>query len=206
MDPQRAVAKRVQQHPAVLPLDGETDSPNNHCELLKVLIMFDGGSRGNPGSAGAGAIVTISSRDKQSQPSTTTVAVTKAKKIRVRHYLGRATNNEAEYSGLCKGLEATLQELKEFRRANKSIPRLEVHLVVQGDSQLIIKQLTKEYRCKHPGLQVYLAQARRLVDEISKICVLKIDYQHVLRAYNSVADGESLPRLQHYYYLYPLLF
>eukprot|EP00977_Amphora_coffeiformis_P015333 scaffold4510_cov183-Amphora_coffeaeformis.AAC.18 len=163
-------------------------SPND--ALIQVLIMFDGGSRGNPGSAGAGALVNISTRIDTTKKSTTVYQLTK--KICVRHYLGEGpTNNEAEYCGLCKGLETTVEELKAFQSANQSSLETPfgVHLVVQGDSQLIIKQLTKEYRCKHPGLQFYLAQARSLVDEISKICVLHIDYQHVLREYNSVADG-----------------
>lgn len=75
-------------------------------------------------------------------------------------------------------------------RRDDPTTRLEVQLTVQGDSQLVIKQLTREYRCKHPKLQVYLNQARRLVEDLSQLCLLRIEFQHVLREYNSVADGK----------------
>lgn len=64
-----------------------------------------------------------------------------------------------------------------------------VDVIVQGDSQLIVKQLRGEYKCKHPTLKVYYAQVHELVQNLSKLCTLTIEYQHVLRAYNSIADG-----------------
>ena len=67
----------------------EDDHDHDH---WKVSIMFDGGSRGNPGNAGAGALVAISSKDVSSSRKTASFA--EKKKIRVRYYLGRATNNE----------------------------------------------------------------------------------------------------------------
>lgn len=91
---------------------------------------------------------------------------------------------KAEYCGLVKGLEAARDEVRSFGSVN-------VHIIVQGDSQLIIKQLTGDYQCKNASLKVYLAQARKLVGEMSQLCTaLKIEYKHVLRAYNTIADGK----------------
>jgi len=199
-DKKRKAVDRVDNIPATIEEEEATDdddltTPNN--ELVKVLIMFDGGSRGNPGSAGAGALVNISAqkdgKSTQKTSSSTATVYRSIKKIRIRHYLDEdATNNEAEYCGLCKGLETTLEELRAFQSARRrSLGAFGVHVVVQGDSQLIIKQLTKQYQCKHPMLRRYLDKARSLVDEISKICILHIDYQHVYRENNSVADGKS---------------
>lgn len=157
---------------------------------LKISIMFDGGSRGNPGIGGAGALVTITSKTDGSSTDFET------RKIRVRHYLGRSTNNEAEYCGLCQGLETVLREVKQLKSSSKDIKepsavdtKLKVDLIVQGDSQLVIKQIKKEYKCNQPSLRVYLAKVRSLIDEIGQFCELKADFEHVLREFNSVADG-----------------
>ena len=89
-----------------------------------------------------------------------------------------------------KGLETTLQEVTNNCNTNPQSKTFQVDVIVQGDSQLIIKQLTGEYRCKNESLKVYNAQVQQLVENISKLCALTIEYQHVLRAYNAIADGK----------------
>ena len=84
-------------------------------------LYFDGCSKGNPGMAGAGAVI----YDEQLIEVWSTA-----------HFVGNhSTNNEAEYTGLLIGLR-------------KSVDLGIDHLLVRGDSQLIIRQLKGEYKVK----------------------------------------------------------
>ena len=94
----------------------------------------DGGSRGNPGPAGFGAVIT--------DPAGHTVA-------RLSRYLGAQTNNYAEYQGLLAVLEWAIQN---------GVSRLRV----VSDSELMVKQMKGIYKVKHPALQPLWQQARQL--------------------------------------------
>lgn len=99
-------------------------------------IFCDGASRGNPGPAGAGALLLESGGGKIL--------------ARVCKPLGRATNNEAEYAALLLGLS-------EAQRIGAS--RVSVH----ADSELVIKQLNGVYRVKHPVMRQRHQEAMRLL-------------------------------------------
>jgi ribonuclease HI/DNA-directed RNA polymerase subunit RPC12/RpoP len=120
-----------------------------------ITVNFDGGSRGNPGMAGIGVV--LSAEDG-------TPLVT------LGQYIGRATNNVAEYMGLIVGL-------KEAQKLGAT----KIH--VRGDSELIIKQMRGEYRVKNPGLKSLYDQACTLADQFDSIV-----YEHNLRHHNSIAD------------------
>jgi ribonuclease HI len=92
------------------------------------LLMVDGAARGNPGTAGCGAAI----YDE-------TGAVVK----KLSRYLGQATNNVAEYEGLLMGLEALIQLGRK-------------RIVVQSDSQLLVRQLNGQYRVKDEKLSAFL--------------------------------------------------
>jgi ribonuclease HI len=99
-----------------------------------ITINFDGGSRGNPGPAGIGVV--LSAEDG-------TPLVTLGK------YVGVATNNVAEYMALILGLrEAAKLGAAKIR--------------VRGDSELVIKQMRGEYRVKNPALKQLFDQAQSL--------------------------------------------
>lgn len=98
-------------------------------------LEFDGASRGNPGLAGAGAVLM---EDASRQEVGSLVLA-----------LQRQTNNVAEYCGLIVGLEAAVQ---------LGIKRL----LVIGDSLLIVRQVAGQYQCKNEGLQPLLARVREL--------------------------------------------
>jgi ribonuclease HI len=101
----------------------------------RLLIYADGGSRGNPGPAGAGAYL----EDEAGE------AV-----ARIYKYLGETTNNVAEYSALIFGLkEAQRQKADE--------------VTVRMDSQLVVKQIGGEYRVKEPTLQKLHGQVMDLL-------------------------------------------
>jgi ribonuclease HI len=117
-------------------------------------LQFDGGSRGNPGPAGFG--VAIYSQDNT--PIFT-----------LGRFIGVATNNVAEYSGLICGLEEALK-----LGATK--------LLVRGDSELVIKQMKGQYRVKNPGLKPLYEKAKGLAAKFTQIA-----YDHTYR------DGNELP-------------
>ena len=102
---------------------------------MRVRIETDGASRGNPGEA-AGAAVLFDEEGRQL--------------ARVGRYLGKATNNVAEYTGLLAGLDVA---------ADLGATDIEV----RADSELMVRQLTGVYRVKNPGLQpLYVEVVRRL--------------------------------------------
>lgn len=101
-----------------------------------VVVEADGGSRGNPGPAGYGAVV----RD----------AATGAVLAQRKAGLGHTTNNVAEYSGLVAGLTAA-RDLGAVR------------VDVRMDSRLVVEQMSGRWKIKHAPLQTLAQQARELV-------------------------------------------
>lgn len=107
-----------------------------------VVVEADGGSRGNPGPAGYGAVV----RD----PGTGEVLAERSESI------GVATNNVAEYRGLIAGLEAA---------AELGASEVEARM----DSKLVVEQMCGRWQIKHPGLRPLAAQAAGLVDRFAAV-------------------------------------
>ncbi len=107
-----------------------------------MLIEADGGSRGNPGPAGYGAVV----RD----PETGEVLAERSAAI------GTATNNVAEYRGLIAGLEAA---------AELGATEVEARM----DSKLVVEQMCGRWQIKHPGLRPLAAQAAGLVGRFTAV-------------------------------------
>ena len=123
---------------------------------LHVVIHIDGGSRGNPGPAGTGVVV----RDKADNSILYKGGV----------FLGKATNNVAEYSGLLAGLAAAVE-------LNAT------HVELFSDSQLLVRQMTGQYRVKNAGLKPLHRQATDLADGFDKC-----EFHHVRREENTAAD------------------
>ncbi|QQS59214.1 ribonuclease HI family protein [Candidatus Peregrinibacteria bacterium] len=118
-------------------------------------LFSDGGSRGNPGNAGAGFVLLDASGNE----------ISAGKK-----YLGRATNNIAEYTALILGLQKA-QEMGIFS--------LNCFL----DSELIVRQLSGQYRVKHPDLKPLFLEVQKRAYFFKSISFL-----HVPRAQNKRAD------------------
>ncbi|MEU1792405.1 bifunctional RNase H/acid phosphatase [Streptomyces sparsogenes] len=100
----------------------------------RFLVEADGGSRGNPGPAGYGAVV----RDAETGETLAEAA----------EYIGTATNNVAEYKGLIAGLRA----------AHALDPEAEVQ--VRMDSKLVVEQMSGRWKIKHPGMRPLAAEAK----------------------------------------------
>jgi ribonuclease HI len=139
--PARKAGPAPVAHPA--PAVPETQKPSEPTttDRFRVLEVFsDGAARGNPGPAGAGAIVRL--------PSGQIVA-------RLGKFLGTQTNNVAEYEGLLLGLsKARALGAKEVR--------------VFADSLLVISQLKGEWKIKHPGLKPFYEEARRILAQFER--------------------------------------
>ncbi|RSS80524.1 bifunctional RNase H/acid phosphatase [Streptomyces sp. WAC06614] len=104
---------------------------------MRLVVEADGGSRGNPGPAGYGAVVL--------DPATGETLAERAE------YIGVATNNVAEYRGLIAGLTA----VKEL------FPDAEVS--VRMDSKLVVEQMSGRWKIKHPDMKPLAAEAARVL-------------------------------------------
>ncbi len=116
------------------------------------------------------------------------------KKIHLRKYLGtNATNNQAEYQGLLAGVQQARQEIIRLMTETTGHFLWNVTLEIRGDSELIIRQLQGEYKCRHPQLLVLYKQVKALVDELMHRDNLRlhVTYDHVYREHNSKADGQT---------------
>jgi ribonuclease H / adenosylcobalamin/alpha-ribazole phosphatase len=108
---------------------------------LRVVVEADGGSRGNPGPAGYGAVVRATDGE-----------------VLLERYgsLGTTTNNVAEYTGLIEGLKAAA-ELKATA------------VDVRMDSKLVVEQMSGRWQIKNAGLRPLAAQAATLVGQFTAV-------------------------------------
>ena len=120
-----------------------------------ISIQFDGGSRGNPGPAAVGVVL-------RAEDGTFLVTLGR--------FIGRATNNVAEYRALITGL----QKAKELG-ARK--------IRVLGDSELIVKQMRGEYRVKNAELKGLYDEAQFLYRQFDEASI-----EHNYREKNALAD------------------
>lgn len=123
---------------------------------LRLIVHVDGGARGNPGPAAAGLVVSCADDG----------TVLREAGI----FLGETTNNVAEYRALLAGLAAA---------AELGAQELEV----RSDSQLLVRQMTGQYRVKNANLKELFQQAQELEGRLANCA-----YRHVPRKENERAD------------------
>ena len=130
----------------------------------RLVVEADGGSRGNPGVAGYGALVL--------DPATGTVLAERAAP------LGKQSNNVAEYTGLIEGLRA----------AALVDPGADVH--VRMDSKLVVEQMSGRWKIKHEDMRRLAREARELVSGFSGSGG-SVSFEWIPRADNKAADALS---------------
>jgi ribonuclease HI len=135
-----------------LPFDGHADDAR---ETDALVAYVDGGSRGNPGAAGAGVYFLRNGAPWRG----------------LYRFLGRQTNNFAEYTALLEALDYALRQ---------GFQRISVH----ADSELLVRQMLGIYKVKNPGLQALHAEAQALVGRLRKFSI-----RHVPREQNKQADA-----------------
>ncbi|MFF2525781.1 bifunctional RNase H/acid phosphatase [Streptomyces liangshanensis] len=128
-------------------------------------VEADGGSRGNPGPAGYGAVV-LDPRTGEALAETA-------------EYVGVATNNVAEYKGLIAGLTA----------AKALDPDARVH--VRMDSKLVVEQMTGRWKIKHPDMKPLAAEAARILpaDRVTYEWIPRERNKHADRLANEAMDA-----------------
>ncbi|MEU4446596.1 bifunctional RNase H/acid phosphatase [Actinosynnema sp. NPDC050801] len=133
---------------------------------MKVVVEADGGSRGNPGPAGYGAVVLDASGEVLAERSAG---------------IGVATNNVAEYQGLIAGLRAA---------AELGASTVDVRM----DSKLVVEQMSGRWKVKHPSMTPLVAQARevsRAFDRVSYEWIPRERNQRADRLANLAMDEQA---------------
>ena len=133
--------------------------------MPKFVVEADGGSRGNPGPAGYGAVVID--------------AVTGETLAEAAEYIGVATNNVAEYKGLIAGLKA----------AKALDPAADVH--VRMDSKLVVEQMSGRWKIKHPDMKPLAAEASTIFppDRVTYEWIPREKNKHADRLANEAMDA-----------------
>jgi ribonuclease HI len=139
--------------------------------MVVFYLYFDGGSRGNPGISGSGAVL-FNEYMQEISYATYECGIDK-------------TNNHAEYMGLVKGIEL----VHSFKIDLKNV-------IIRGDSMLVVKQCRGEWKVKEPSLAVIFKTLKEYLKTITKVDYPTIlsyfkDIQHVPRKENSRADQLS---------------
>jgi phosphoribosylglycinamide formyltransferase-1 len=123
---------------------------------MNAILYTDGGARGNPGPAAAAFVLA----DQKNNPL-----------LARAFFLGKTTNNIAEYTALARGLEAA----REVKAAK---------VLVRSDSELIVRQIKGEYKVKSPGLSELYSQCMELLAQFEGWQI-----EHVPRERNIEADN-----------------
>jgi len=125
--------------------------------MAEIVVNTDGGARGNPGPAAIGVVMTLPTGEVISK----------------KRYIGRATNNQAEYRALIWAGQMVTGEVKPSDR-----------VVFQLDSELVVKQMRGEYKVKDADLAVL----KQRVDQILAAVDFHYEFKHVRRTSNKAAD------------------
>ncbi|GAA5147707.1 hypothetical protein GCM10023321_08890 [Pseudonocardia eucalypti] len=140
---------------------------------MRLVIEADGGSRGNPGPAGYGALVLDADTDEVLAESAEGIGV--------------ATNNVAEYQGLIAGLRAAVALAERGPVAD---------VEVRMDSKLVVEQMSGRWRVKHPAMQPLALEAGRLVRDLGGVrftWVPRARNKRADRLANEAMDAQSQP-------------
>ena len=123
--------------------------------VMKVVIEADGGSRGNPGPAGYGAVVWTADRS-------TVLAESK-------QAIGHATNNVAEYRGLIAGLE-------------EAAKLTATEVAVSMDSKLVVEQMSGRWQIKDPNLRSLARSAQDQARQLGRVSYVWVPRDRNTRA------------------------
>lgn len=121
---------------------------------MKLVLYTDGGARGNPGPAGIGAVLIKDGKVIEG----------------LKKYIGETTNNQAEYQALILGLEKA-----------QTLGATEVECRL--DSELLVKQMKREYKVRDAGLAPLFVKVWNL-----SLGFKKITFHHIPRERNKEAD------------------
>ncbi len=128
-------------------------------------VYIDGASRGNPGESGIGVLVVCPNGTKQE----------------IREYIGRGTNNEAEYKALIRALGHLAAEASTEAR-------------IHTDSQLVANQMNGLWKIKNPNLRILHSEAKKLASSFSAL-----EIKYIPRKHNAEADRLANEAIDRYF-------
>ena len=123
----------------------------------KITIYCDGGSRGNPGPAALGVYIPQIKKEYS-------------------QYLGKTTNNDAEY-------QAIIFALKKIKQLIGKVKTKKTEIEIKTDSELIVSQLNGEYKIKEKSLVPFFMEIWNLKQDFKKVF-----FKHISREQNTRAD------------------
>jgi len=127
---------------------------------MKLTIHSDGGARGNPGPAAIGVLIETDKGEMLEE---------------ISEYIGESTNNIAEYTAVLRGLQVL--------KARFGQQTVDLEIDWKLDSELVVKQLSGEYKVKNPGLRNIFLEIQDMRAHFPKLSLL-----HVRREENQEAD------------------
>ena len=131
--------------------------------MKKLTIYTDGGARGNPGPAGIGAVIYDEKKNIVKE---------------IAEYIGETTNNQAEYKACLRAME----EAKKISAQDEPVSDWELDFYL--DSELVVKQLKREYKVKNKDLAPLFMKIYNLSQQFEKVT-----FTHVKREFNKEADA-----------------
>lgn len=143
--------------------------------MAKIYINTDGGSRGNPGPAAIG-VVFFNDADNVLYS--------------YKEYLGKKTNNEAEYEALIRAFEI-LAKSNWFKDQNGNGGEI----ICRLDSKLVVEQVNGNYKIKQEHLRALIDKIKKATENFN----LKVSFQYIPREQNKLADklvNEALDQQQ----------
>ncbi|MEO8664524.1 MAG: ribonuclease HI family protein [Ignavibacteria bacterium] len=126
--------------------------------MKRVNVFTDGASRGNPGSASIGIVINDDDGNEI---------------ITHKEFIGKVTNNNAEYSALIKGVKLLKTITNDFDEIN-----------FFSDSELMVKQINGQYKVRNPDMIKLSLEFWKEIRSLNK----KFSLNHILRDKNKVAD------------------
>lgn len=126
---------------------------------MNLVINTDGASRGNPGNAAYAFVLKVKEGELLHQES---------------DYIGSATNNVAEYTGVVKALAYVIDHYS--HKAPHTI-------LVRADSQLVVQQLLGKFKIKNADLKIYFDRIKELERKLGEVT-----YMYIPREENFIAD------------------
>lgn len=130
--------------------------------MNKYILYTDGGARGNPGPAATGVAIYDTEGNEINTFSS---------------FLGKATNNQAEYQAVILGLGQIQKMINDISLV------AETKVDARLDSELIVKQLSGEYRVKNKDLKPLFIKLKTLADQFQQV-----SFKHIPREANKRAD------------------
>lgn len=146
--------------------------------MNSIIIFTDGASKGNPGPSSVGAAGFINTQNQKIEYFN--LNRFKSKEITplftLSETIGIKTNNEAEYTALLKALI----RIKDLQEKEKSLENSHIHIYM--DSELIVKQMNREYKIKKHELKI-------IYDKITELTFFHdLQFTHIKRKFNQIAD------------------